>query len=127
MGSGHKNHIITDHALLRYLERVEGIDVEQARRQASSPKRPANDHEVIAWLSTYGQHDLQAMRDSLVTPQLKMAIQAGARVVNRGDYRYVIRSSVVVTIKTGDWRRMRPRLRKGAARQLRYDALEAAE
>lgn len=59
-------HPVSDHAVLRYLERVEGIDVEAVRRRIGATVQPG--------------------------------IEAGAKHVIHGGYRYVLSDTVVVTV-----------------------------
>lgn len=111
---------ITDHALLRYLERVKGLDVARARAPRSKKTgRPLNDHEVLKRLEKSGL-DIESIRHSLLTPNVSAAIAVGAKSVVCGDHRFVIRNSVVVTTApVTELRAMRPCLRKGQARGLR--------
>ena len=64
--------VVTDHALLRYLERVEGLDTSTAR--ANLP-RYAGDRAILEWLRDYAGLDIEAKRNAIVTPKLLAAIE----------------------------------------------------
>lgn len=115
-----KTPAISDHAVLRYLERVRGLDVDELWRVCGgNPKHMPNDHEVVCWLDRHG-HNVEFVRASMLTGQVKAAIACGAKSVVIGDHRFIIRNSVVVTVAPlTDFRAMRPCLRKGAARAKR--------
>ncbi len=105
--------IVTDHALLRYLERVEGFDTSTAK--ANLPPY-AGDRDVLEWLRDYAGLNIEAKRKAIVTPKLLAAIAAGAKSVGIGPARYMIRGPVVATVKVMDWRAMRPVHKRGTAR-----------
>lgn len=115
---------ITDHALLRYLERVEGLDVRGARAQAARERGvpDATDTQVLGRLVLDGV-DIEAYRRSLLTPKVRAAISVGAKSVVCGDHRFIIRDRSVVT--TAPFRApkhgLRPVLRKGQARAMREE------
>lgn len=111
-----QHKIITDHALLRYLERVEGYDVHNARRSVERTEPRHRDFHVLEWLSVYAGVNTEAKRQALITPKLLAAIAAGAKAVFIGPVNFIIKGGSVVTVKTVEWRAMRPCLKKGTAR-----------
>jgi hypothetical protein len=106
---------ITDHALLRYFERVTHLDTAPARL-ALGPQ--ATDKQLLYWLRDYAGLDVEAARAKLLTPKVRAAINARAVTVVCGPYRYVIKSNAVVTVTALEQRPMRPCLKKGHARSV---------
>ena len=86
---------VTDHAVLRYLERVVRLDTSAARREHST-----NAAVLGAVVRAYGL-DLAAVRSRILTPEAQQAIHAGACKFQTQDYTLVIQSQRVITIIEG--------------------------
>lgn len=47
MGTGQPEIVVTDHALVRYLERVHGVDIEAVRAEVAALVRPAYERGMV--------------------------------------------------------------------------------
>jgi hypothetical protein len=89
---------ITDHALVRWAERVEGIDTTEMRKVAAVlGRRPAADRLLIRLMEEDG-HNMFAMRGRMLHPKVLAAIDCGALGVNLGCVYLPIRDGSVVTV-----------------------------
>lgn len=116
-----RNHpYITDHALLRYFERVKGMDVRRARAALGDG---AKDRHVLASLAASGIN-IESYRRKLLTPKVLAAIAVGAKSVVCGAHRFIIRDGMVVTTAPNNGaalKPLRPVMKKGQARALREE------
>ncbi len=104
---------VSDHALIRYLERVKGVDVEALRAlctKGMSKRAQESDALLVAYIESQIGH-LNAFRAEI------RSICAGARGLPSANicvngFAFMIQRDVVVTVMTGKMRRWRQRKRK---------------
>lgn len=61
----HRRFRVSDHAVIRYLERVQGVDVEAVRREISQVVATAEDHPGVSGVVLNGLR--YKIRDGVVT------------------------------------------------------------
>lgn len=92
-------YMVTDHAMVRFLERVEGYDLTEIRDALAGGGLEPQDHEILDMLEIeYG-----LTRDYLVNrvaPEtVRNAVKAGAKRIRMGQWTWVIVERRVVTIE----------------------------
>lgn len=77
---------VTTHAMLRWLERVEGMNMRRERRLAElAGCESGNDHSLLLHLCKNGKINFYEVERRILTPEVAAAIRAGeTRVVHRG-------------------------------------------
>lgn len=105
------NAIISDHALLRYLQRVKGVDVAQYRRMAHGG---ASDYHILQAIERVTGCDIEALRGRLLTPSVQAAVNIGAAGVVIGGARFKIKAGKVVTAFSQDFVRGASRQNRGS-------------
>lgn len=91
--------MISAHAVLRWLERVDGVDLGPVRRAlAARGVGELGDAQMLGFLAAAGVVDLAAVRGRILTPKVMQAIGCGVKAVEVGVARLVIRDGVVVTV-----------------------------
>lgn len=90
---------LTAHAMVRYLERFERVDVANLRRLSVQSGFGDNDASVLQFCWHYNHIDLVEVRNRLLTPSVRMALKYGAKSVVVGPMRLMIRDGVVTTCK----------------------------
>ena len=95
---------VTNHAIVRWLERVEGRDLVSARAAYEDMFGHApNDGDLIAFLARYGAGDMAAIRTRILTPMVRAAIALGARTVKaKGVYPIIEDGRIVTVYETRD-------------------------
>lgn len=88
---------VTDHAVIRFLERVLGWDFSEYAPGMA-------DHEVVRQLETDGI-DIEAVRATILTETVMLAGRLGATKVHRHDSTVVLEDSRVITILPKEARR----------------------
>ena len=104
---------VTNHAIVRWLERIEGRDLSPAREAyramfGHDPK----DGDLVGFLSRYGVEDPAAIRARILTPMVRAAIALGAGSIKTKGHYLIIEDGRIVTIyETRDAtpNRVRPR------------------
>lgn len=94
---------VSDHAMLRYLERIHGFERWWMRDMASEALgRPAlSDHDVLCGLIKSGHADADAITHDIATPAVRISLSMGTSGVIRTPAMIVrVRNGVVVTIIT---------------------------
>ena len=93
-------HAVTNHALLRYLERGCGLDVAQVRRDMRAADKDASmaDSAVLVFIERERKIDMAKLRERMMTPLVAAAIHAGARSVRYGELWLVLQGGSVVTV-----------------------------
>lgn len=86
--------VVSDHALVRYLERVKGVDVEGARARLCPG---ATNRILIAHLQQSAGIDIAAARAEIVAIT-GVPAALGATVVARDGYPYLISDYTVTTV-----------------------------
>lgn len=128
---------ITDHALLRYVERIMGVDVGAAREAMGRQLLPETcDADVLGFLADYMGIDVETVRDRMVTDGVRMACGCGAGGIRVSGVRYAIADGRVVTVYADHLKGRGPRSvsdrrdlgRRPAPRlDMRRELVEAAE
>lgn len=85
---------VTAHAILRWLERVERIDLQGLRDECVAGVSDAN---LVALLRLRG-FDIEQTIDTILSPATRTAIRLGAIAVRRSGFEVMIKDGVVVTI-----------------------------
>ncbi len=90
--------MVTDHVIVRWLERVEGYDFDDIRKSLGNGKKNVTDKQILRHLAdNFGLFRGHVIY-RIATKQVKAAIKLGATKVNRGDWTLVINQGVVVTL-----------------------------
>ena len=87
---------VSDHAILRYLERVQGIDV--AALMAQYGATPFNDYRLVGQLHHDGYIDRHAIADAILTPTVRAVCRIGTGNVKTDRMVAVIIDHKVITI-----------------------------
>lgn len=90
--------IVTDHVALRWLERVEGYDLAEARQKCAEKRRKPTDQNLLQELYLLYGVTRGHVSYKIVTKPVLAAIKAGATKFHRGDWTLTLRSGRVVTI-----------------------------
>jgi hypothetical protein len=93
-------HTISTHAVLRYVERVMGIDLDQIRRdmKAADPAAVFADGAVLAHMEKHGKIVVEKVRKHMMTPLVLAAIRSGATRVRSEGWWFIIEEKTVVTV-----------------------------
>ncbi len=94
-------HAISAHAVLRYIERVMGVDmgdVRAAMKAADPAAVVTSDGAILAYLEKHRKIVAERVRDHMMTPLVLAAIRGGARRVRNGGWWFVIEDKTVVTV-----------------------------
>lgn len=90
--------LVSDHAIVRWLERIEGHDFSELRKQISASGQEPTDSHILDKLAK----DFGLFRGHVVykiaTKDVQLAIKAGAKKFNRNDCQLKIHDGKVVTI-----------------------------
>ena len=96
--------LVTNHAMVLYLERKHGRMVKRLCRQV----RKAGDHAVIAELAEKHDVDLDALRREMLSPVVVEAFRAGAKSIKFGGVRFFFAGGKIVTVTPTGPPRARP-------------------
>lgn len=94
--------VVTDHVIVRWLERVEGYDFGDIREELreTNGDRPVEDYEILDYL----QEKFGLFRGHVIykilTKETKMAIKLGATRYRRGKHTLIINNGRIVTLTT---------------------------
>lgn len=118
-----KRPLITDHAVVRFLERHDGLDLGAVRLACGGAL--AADMVILDHLAAHAGLDVGAVRRRILTPTVRTALAMGAAGVRMGHVRLVITDGRVVTVRLTAWDRVpphdkpwgRPRLRREQSAQ----------
>lgn len=86
---------VSDHALLRYLERIVGVELPKGRR---------DDRNKLAAVSACGIRVEATRRRLARNASLVGAVASGASAVEICGVRFILRGSTVVTVTPPDWK-----------------------
>lgn len=90
--------MVTDHAIVRWLERVEGYDFDDIREELGPKGKISMDTRILNYLANkYGLFRGHVIY-RIATKQVRNAIKIGAKKVHRGNQTLVINGGVVVTL-----------------------------
>ena len=90
--------LVTDHVIIRWLERVEGYDFDDIRLQIEAKGKPATDTRILQILADkYGLFRGHIIF-RIATKAVEAAIKAGAKKIHRGNWTLVIDDGRVVTL-----------------------------
>lgn len=92
--------LISDHALVRYLERVRGLDLDPLRTEINAVSGAVvKDYMIIRYLEQCGV-DTERLRDSLLgaLPPVVRAISSGKIKVYARNVKLIINGGVVVSV-----------------------------
>jgi hypothetical protein len=94
---------ITDHAVVRWLERHDGIDLAGIRAALRAEGQFASDGAVLARLKRDRGISADSVRSRMATPTLDIAVRSGASGVRTQGVRMVIVGGHVVTVRLVEW------------------------
>lgn len=90
--------LVTDHAIVRWLERVEGYNFDDIREEIEMKGDKATDKRILTYLADkYGLFRGHVIF-RIATKQVKNAIKMGAKKIHRGNQTLVIDNEQVVTL-----------------------------
>ena len=117
---------ITDHAMLRYLERICGLNIRDIKQKAKKLKYAlTSDSHVLAFIKKQENIDVDAMRERLLTPQLKTALAMDAKSIKIDGMIMVLHGGRVMTLyrhgHVKDRLSLRPALKRGQFAGIRRD------
>lgn len=96
--------VITAHAVVRYLERICGADLDVARFVvADRGGDPTADGAVLEVAETYLGIDVAAARHAMERDAVARAVELGAKSVRIGRARLVIEAGRIVTVERVEW------------------------
>lgn len=117
--------ITSAHTVLRYLERVDGYDVDDLRRRAAAAfpeARGIGDTRLLEFLEQEIAGAVQKARER-IEATCRVPASVGASRVALGGMHYILRSGAVVTVAPSP---ARGRKRPPHRRPDRWDGMEAA-
>lgn len=94
-------HAISAHAVLRYIERAMGVDMDEVRAaiKAADPAAVVtSDGAILAYLEKHRKIAAERVRDHMMTPLVLAAIRGGAKRVRDGGWWFMIEGRTVVTV-----------------------------
>lgn len=103
---------LTCHAVIRWMERVDGRDLEPRRRELLDNGFAADDGTLCAWLTVMGDAGLGRAIKALDTPALRAAAALRASFWKEGGVHVALRDGKAITVLFG-----LPKKRRAAAAQ----------
>ena len=93
-------HMISAHAVLRYIERVMGVDLDEVRAamKAADPAATFADSAMLVYLENERKIVAAKVRDRMMTPLVLAAIRGGATRVRADGWWFIIEDRTVVTV-----------------------------
>lgn len=120
------------HALVRWIERVEGVDMEPFRKAAERTRRMGSTDPVLLDLLSASGYDIEEARERLLSPLVHAAVNLGCKSVSVRDHTLILDGVVVTSVVPGrrvsgfPGERDRVRPLSGARRFSDRDALRRA-
>ncbi len=97
---GGTRNLITAHAVIRWLERAEGVDLRPIRRAARREGcAPGDDGALVRFIETATDIDLAPARRALGSAEVRLAIRIKATAIRVGPVVAVLKAGAVVTVK----------------------------
>lgn len=98
MASKAVQYMVTDHVIIRWLERVEGYDFDDIRKGFEAKGKVGTDTRILDHLATtYGLFRGHIVY-RIATKKVQSAIKAGVKRINRDRWTLVIQHGRVVTL-----------------------------
>jgi carbonic anhydrase len=93
-------HAISTHAVLRYVERVMGVDLDRVRAamKTTDPAAAVADGAILAHLEKERKIVVEKVRELMMTPLVMAAIRGGATRVRSDGWWFIIEDKTVVTV-----------------------------
>lgn len=115
-----RRDFISEHALVRWLERASRIDLAASRAafERMRGREPA-DGELLAFLARFEGLDLPAVRAEMLTANVRRAIAAGCASVRLKGLRLIVKNGVVVTVVRPRQEKLVDRFERGRPRPRR--------
>lgn len=109
---------ITDHAMMRYLERICGLNIRDLKMKAKKLGYAiTTDAHFLAFVQKEEKIDVNRMRENLVTPELKAALAMDARTIRLDGIVMILRAGRVMTLyrpaSIKEHAVLKPHLKKG--------------
>ena len=107
---------VTDHAILRWMERVLLIDAQAAwREMGRTGAREQACGELTRYIARRDGLDLVEINDDILSPTVRAGIDAGLAKIADGDILFAIREGAVCTLIVGDGKDFGRRRRVGGS------------
>lgn len=94
--------VVTNHAVVRWIERHDGIDLSEVRAAVGGGSGRDVDAAILAALAA-GGIDPHAVRRRILTPAVLLAVRSGACSVRVGGVRLVIADGRIITVRRPEW------------------------
>jgi hypothetical protein len=90
--------LVTDHVIVRWLERVEGYDFDDVRTEIEAKGKKVTDTRILNHLAeTYGLFRGHVIY-RIATKAVRAAVKAGAKRINRDRWTLFVKGGQVVTL-----------------------------
>lgn len=78
------------------------VEMEQEiiRRRAPRPEPTVTDHALLRYIERVCEIDIEALREHILTPTVRQAIQSGATAVKTAEFMAVVKGNAITTITT---------------------------
>jgi len=90
--------IVTDHVIVRWLERVEGYDFDDIKKELKEEGKEDGDRQILEYLADKFGLFRGHVIFRIATKQVRNAIQMGAKRIHRGNQTLVISDGRIVTL-----------------------------
>lgn len=98
-GVMNSNHIVTAHAVLRHLERVQGVDIAMIKAAMDRVGITIKtDPAVLAFIERYTNIDVSVSVRSIIDTKARCAAAYGAKAIIAHGFRYVLSEGAVVSV-----------------------------
>ena len=100
MVSKEVENMVTDHAVIRFLERVEGYDFQDVKDELKAKGLDDNDERLLL-TELYRKYGLTRGHVSykIAPKEVRLAIKAGAIRIKRGNFVWIVRDGAIITIE----------------------------
>jgi hypothetical protein len=119
---------LTAHAILRYLERVEGVDIGVIRDGAIRAGAVNPDQRQIwQFARDYMGFDEEAIEARFLTPTVRAAIKAGAKKIRVKGAIFIVRDNAITTAISSSYDRIGKKVTKRQGRREKSWKMRALE
>lgn len=101
------SRVVSDHAVIRWLERVDGMDMRKVREEAKvvAGYCPETDVALLSYMRRYHRLDIRGIRRKIATRETLEMIEAGVHhvaVQNRRFRLVVLNGTITTVLKTAE-------------------------
>lgn len=99
--------VVSDHAIVRWLERVDGMDMMKVREEAKivAGYYPETDAALLSYMRRHHRLDIRGLRRKIATRETLQMIEAGVHhvaVENRRFRLVVLNGTITTVLKTAE-------------------------